>query len=197
MRRTGRLVVAARVTVVGVAVAALLTGCSATNPATIETPYPAGDGTAAELENAATGETVKLRNFLLVTTAVGAPGAVSGAIANEGRDAVQVRLTISDGRDPSTARVLGQTMVDVAGGGLTMVGPGGTRLDIPQVTVGPGRTLVVTAATTGGSTSFPLPVLAAVREYATITPVPVTTVTTAAPAPSETPSESPSATPSS
>jgi hypothetical protein len=170
MRSTRRLVVAGRVAGVGVAVAALLTGCSATNPATIAAPYAASDGTAGELQDAATGETVKLRNFLIVATAKGAAGVVAGAIANDGARPVSVRITVRDDTDPDQPRTLGEATVEVAPGTLALLGPGGTALEVPEVTVAPGQTLVVSAATSAGSTQFPLPVMAAAHEYATLTP---------------------------
>jgi hypothetical protein len=170
MRRTRRLVVTGRVAGLGFAVAALAAGCSATNPATIATPYTASDGTNADLTDAASGETVRLRNFLLVAAAKGATGVVAGAVANDGSAPVSVRITVVDVSDPAQPRSLGQATVEVAPGELAQIGPAGTTLDVPGVPVAPGQTLSVTASTSAGSAQFTLPVLAPVNEYATLTP---------------------------
>jgi len=68
----------------------VLAGCSATNPSPISSPYPAGDGTNAEISDPNTGAVLKLRNFLLVGTDQGKPAQLVGAIANEGTTPVQV-----------------------------------------------------------------------------------------------------------
>jgi hypothetical protein len=167
-RWTPRPVVPGRVAVVGVALATLLTGCSFSNPATVATPYAASDGTHGELTSA--GETVRLRNFLLVTTAAGAEGAVAGAIANDGTQPVTVRLTVLDTSDPTNPQTLGEASVEVAPGQLARVGPAGTPLDLAATPAGPGQTLSIKAATASGSTTFALPVLPPRDEYATITP---------------------------
>ncbi|MFN0284352.1 MAG: hypothetical protein ACKVZ6_20575 [Kineosporiaceae bacterium] len=168
-RRTRRLVVPGRVAVVGVAVAALLTGCSFSNPATVATPYAASDGTHGELKNAATGENVRLRNFLLVTAAQGGAGAVSGAIANNGTRPVTVQLTVLDDTDPAQPQTVGRASVEVAPGELAQIGPAGTPFDLASIPAEPGEKLVIQAATGGGSTKFALPVLPPRDEYATVT----------------------------
>lgn len=178
MRRTRRPAGPRYAAAVSVAAAALLTGCSFTNPATVATPYAASDGTAGEVVNAATGESVKLRNFLLVGTEQGAGGVLAGAIANDGTQPVSVRLTVLDDADPAQPAPIGDVTVQVAPGELALVGPGGEAFDLASVPVAPGAKLLIEAATPGGSTRFPLPVVAAANEYATLTP--------AAPSPSAT-----------
>lgn len=169
-RRTRRPVVPGRVAAGGAALALLLTGCSFTNPATTATPYAASDGTHGELENAATGEKVRLRNFLLVTAEKGAAGAVTGAIANDGTQPVTVRLSVIDDTDPAQPRTVGEASVQVPSGQLTRIGPSGTPFDLAATPVAPGARLVIQAATGSGSTRFALPVLPPRNEYATITP---------------------------
>lgn len=177
MRRTRRYVLG-RAAVVGVAVAALLTGCSFTNPATIATPYPPSDGTAGEIPDAASGGTLNLRNFLLVATAKGEPGTVAGALANDGTSAVTVTLRVLDDTNPDQPTPIGEAKVEVPGGGLVLIGPGGAALDVAAVPVTPGAKLLLEATTGAGSDVLQLPVLAAENEYATVTP-------TAAPSPTD------------
>lgn len=169
MSRTRRLVA---IGAAGVAAAAALAGCSFTNPQTIATPYAASDGTNSELTDPASGETVRLRNFLVVAASKGAPGAVVGAVANDGAKPVTVQLEISApaaGGDAAPTPV-GQTSVTVQPGQLALIGPGGAAFDVPQVPTAPGTVLTIKASTAGGSTTFPLPVQGALNQYATITP---------------------------
>ena len=162
MSRTRRLVAMGAA---GVAAAAVLAGCSFTNPQTIATPYAASDGTNAEVVDPASGETVRLRNFLVVAAAKDAPGAVVGAVANDGSKPVTVQFTVN-----SPTGEVGTGSVTVEPGQLAQVGPAGTALDLATVPSAPGTVLSITATTPGGSATFALPVMPAVREYATLTP---------------------------
>lgn len=178
MKSRSRRLVPALLPTAGVAVVMLLGGCSFTNPATIATPYAASDGTNAQIGTGA--DAVLLRNFLLVTSERDKPGAVVGAITNGGATSVQVTLSVlqpaADGAGQPTP--LGETTVTVAPGEFVKVGPGDTVFNLPSVPTPPGSTLTIQAATaTGGRQSFTLPVLAAVREYASLTPTPTPTPT--------------------
>jgi hypothetical protein len=165
--RTASTTATVRLAAAGVAVAAVLTGCSFTNPATIATPYAPSDGTASTIDDPATGGVVRLRNFLLVTSEAGAAGVVAGAIANDGTEPVTVSLTVQD----ATGAPVGQPVdVEVTPGTLAQVGTGGTALTLPTVPTGPGTNLRIKASTGAGSTTFALPVLAADGPYATLTP---------------------------
>ena len=155
----------------GVAAAAVLAGCSFTNPQTIATPYAASDGTNSEVTDPTSGETVRLRNFLVVAAAKDAPGAVVGAIANDGTKPVTVQFKVSaPPSGGSAAQPLGSGSVTVEPGQLAQVGPAGTALDLASVPTAPGTVLTIEATTPGGTATFPLPVVAAVRQYATLTP---------------------------
>lgn len=169
MSRTRRLVAMGAA---GAAAAAVLAGCSFTNPQTTATPYAASDGTNSELTDPASGETVRLRNFLVVAASKDAPGTVVGAVANDGAEPVTVQFSITapaSGGGAAPTQV-GQASVTVEPGALAQVGPGGTAFDLAQVPTPPGSVLTIQASTAGGSTTFPLPVMGALNQYATITP---------------------------
>lgn len=169
MSRTRRLVALATA---GTAAAVVLSGCSFTNPVTIATPYAASDGTNSQVTDPASGETVNLRNFLVVAAAKDAPGAVLGAVANDGSKPVTVQFTVTApaGEQGAAPTAVGQGSVTVEPGALALVGPGGTAFDLAAVPTAPGTVLSIEARTPGGSTTFTLPVQAAVHQYATLTP---------------------------
>jgi hypothetical protein len=147
-------------------VAVLAAGCSLAAPTPTVTPYPASDGTNAQLVSAG-GATVSFRNFLLVSAAKGKPGVLVGAVTTDSADPVEIRLQVLDasGQNP-----LGQTSFTAKPAALAQVGPGGTvSLQISNVPSGPGTVLRVRAATPAGGTDFNLPVLAPTNAYASIT----------------------------
>jgi len=152
----------------GLCVAGLmLAGCSATNPMTTEREYSASDGVRVTLGD------VRASNLLVISSAKGAPGAVQGALTNDGEQTRTVTLTAGD--DSTTVTVeAGQTVLltsDTSGGA-----PGDGRKDIviPAVSVPPGAVLPVTIATdAAGSEELGVPVLDGSQpEYATLVPTP-------------------------
>ena len=135
---------------VPLAVAALsagLAGCSATNPIQTDRPYAASDGVRVQLGD------VRAENLLAVTTAAGAPGALSGALVNGGGADADVTLTVGDS----------STDVTVPAGGSVYLGTGsgtGLQVPLPTVTAAPGALLDVTLATPdGGTAHVQVPVL--------------------------------------
>ena len=154
----------------------VLGGCSATNPSPISSPYPAADGTNAEIADPNTGAVVKLRNFLLVGTDKGKPAQLVGAIANEGTQPVQVILSI-DGASPASADPAAspaavppalQAIVTAVPGKLTLVGPGGTAVDLSALPAIPGATVTLHAQTSAGGQSLIIPVMKADGQYASL-----------------------------
>lgn len=167
-RRPARLVTIA---VVAVGTTATLSGCGLASPATITTPYPASDGTAGTITDPATNSTIKLENFLIVSSGKGQPGSLVGAVVNGGSADVSVQLIVTD---QSGQTSVGQTSVSAPHGKITQVGPAGTALSLPAVPQPPGAMLTLLARTSsGGSIRFNVPVLPATGVYATLTP-PVT-----------------------
>jgi hypothetical protein len=159
------------------AIALTLAGCAALSPAVTTTPYPAADGVQLDLP----GTSVKLRDFLVVGTAQGAPAEVIGVVINNGSSPIQISLQADLG---STAQPT-QTLVRVEAQSLVRLGPDqAVQMELPQLPVAPGASTTISAATTaGGTASLVVPVLLAQGVYASLTPAP----TTAAPSPTATP----------
>ena len=130
-----------------VAAVLALAGCSATNPIQTDHPYAASDGVQVRLGD------VRAENLLAVTTAAGAPGALSGALVNSGTSDADVTLTVGDT----------STDVTVPAGSSVLIGTGsdtGEKVPLPTVTAAPGALLDVTLATpTAGSVHVQVPVL--------------------------------------
>jgi hypothetical protein len=171
--------VAGRTALVAAALAVGLSGCSALSPSTVTETYPASDGTNTDLP----GSSVALRNFLVIGAEKGAPAELVGAVINDGAAPVDVSLQADPGQ---TAQAATPTVVHVAAHSSVQVGPEQAfTLSIPALSVEPGATTALTAATTGGGrTAITVPVLRPQDEYTDITPAPTTA----------TPSESPSGT---
>ena len=149
-----------RTTVVtsGLAVLAL-SGCSATNPITTAEAYNVVDGVQVDL-----GGDVGIRNLLVLSSGEGEPGVMTGALANQSREDVEVELA-TEGGD--------QVTVDVPAGGTVLLGgEDGEEIEIDSVEVMPGALLTVTASTPqGGSHEIRVPVFdGTLPEYAEYVP---------------------------
>lgn len=147
---------------VALAVAAVLSGCSATNPITTEKPYAASDGVRATLGD------LTAENLLLIAAEADGPAALQGALTNRGEDALTVELSTTGTGE----------RIRVASGETVYLG--GTQgedvvLDTP---VGPGAVTDLTLTTgPGGSETVPVPVLdGTLPEYADLVPEPEPTV---------------------
>ena len=131
----------------GLALSAALTGCSATNVIQTDRTYSPAEGVAVDLGD------VRLVNLLAVTTASGEPGALSGAVTNDGTVPAQVTLTA--GGDSATLDVPAQGTVYFGTGGDT-----GERVELSSVDAAPGAMLDLTVATdTAGGASVQVPVV--------------------------------------
>ena len=168
--------VAVRTTLATAALAVSLVGCSALSPRVITTPYPAADGVQLNLP----GTGAKLRDFLVVGTAMGASAEVIGAVVNDGDSPIQISLQADLGASAQPT----QTLVRVEANGYVRIGPDqAVQMEIPELPVIPGGVMAISAATaSGGTASFEVPVLSPEGDYADLTPPP----TTAAPTPSPT-----------
>jgi hypothetical protein len=142
-----------RRSLVAAAVVVGLAGCSATNPIQTDRPYSASDGVRVELGD------VRLDNLLAVTTKQGAPGALSGAVTNDGGTDATVTLTVGDAA----------TSLDVPAHGAVLFGTGtgsgsgtgtGEAVPLASVDAAPGALLAVSVtAGAAGTTSVQVPVL--------------------------------------
>ena len=82
-RRSATLLTAAAVGAVALA------GCSTTNPTTTLLPYAPADG--VELD----GETIDVRDLLVVSQGGGAPGVVSGSVINSGDEPATLTVAVA------------------------------------------------------------------------------------------------------
>ncbi|MBF0689233.1 MAG: hypothetical protein IR158_15885 [Cellulomonas sp.] len=154
----------ARAAVAGlVAAAALaLTGCSATNPITTSWDYEASDGAGTTVGD------VRVLNMLVVTAEKGAPGVLTGALANGSSDDEDVTLAVGDAEP---------VRVSVGGGGTVLLGvsdapPRYTTQDVPLAAVDTapgGLTRLTVTTSSGGTVEVRIPVLdGALPEYAAV-----------------------------
>jgi hypothetical protein len=154
--RSRRLMLVASLCVAGAALA----GCSATNPMTTEHEYSASDGTRATLGD------VRASNLIVLASAKGAPGLVTGALTNDGDD--QRTVTLTFGEDTSTVNLEGKQTVLLDGTSA----PGHADVRITAVAVPPGGVAPATIATdAAGSEDISVPVLDGSQpEYASLVP---------------------------
>ncbi len=126
---------------------ALAAGCSATNAIQTDRTVATAEGVSVDLGD------VRVVNLLAVATAAGEPGALSGAVTNDGAGPAHVTLTA--GADAAT--------LDVPAGGTVYFGTGGStgeRVPLAAVDAAPGALLDVTLdADTAGGASVRIPVM--------------------------------------
>ena len=129
------------------ALALALAGCSATNPIQTDRGYAASDGVRVQIGD------VRAENLLVVTTAEGAAGALSGALVNAGDDDADVTLTVGD--TSQQVAVPARQSVYLGTGSDT-----GERVPLPTVSAAPGALLDVTLASpAAGTVHVQVPVL--------------------------------------
>ena len=149
----------------------VLAGCGG-SPVGTTTPYNPSDGVSASVG------AVSAHNLLVVGSAVGQPGLVSGVLLNDSAAAITVSL--ASGQSPAVS-------VDVPAGGSVLLGapssapalapvagrPGAAVVQFPSLPQPAGTVLPLRLSTPGGGmTTVQVPVLAAKFEYASITPNP-------------------------
>lgn len=153
---------AQRTAAVAVVVAALgLTGCSATNPIITSMEYNVVDGVQAGIT-----ESLQAQSLLVFTTGEGQVGTMTGALANQGREDVQVTLE-PQGADAVT--------IEVPSRGTVLIGPDRQQtVELDSVAAPPGAHLAVLVSTPeGGSVEVQVPVLdGTLPEYDEIVPEP-------------------------
>lgn len=174
-RRVRRRLVAAA----AVAALPLLSACATFSPATTLVPYDASDGIGLQLGQ------IEAANLLVVGSAKGGDGVLSGALVNKGTDAVTVAISTEGAPTPVTIDVPGQTMVRLtADGTATTAGSVGSAATVlvPSLAAPPGAVVTVQLATrAAGQARVQVPVLPPQHEYATITPPPTTPPATQSP----------------
>jgi hypothetical protein len=144
-----------------------LAGCSAMNPVATATTYAASDGVNGSIEDPAAGVAVQLRNFLVVGTKKGSPGALIGAVVNQGTKDVEVKFTVLDAAGQSP---VGTGSITVKPGELMQIGPAGTPVSLASMPTDAGTVIKLKADTAAGGQMLDLPVLAAEGAYASLAP---------------------------
>ncbi len=154
--RTSARTVAVGPVVVGAVLAAVLSGCSATNPITTEKPYSASDGVRATLGP------VTAENLMLVAAEADGPGALQGALSNRGEAAVAVTVGVGDDAQRFW----------IESGDTVLLGGTGGEDAVFTTPDAPGATTDLTLTTDAdGTETVPVPVLdGTLPEYADLVP---------------------------
>lgn len=180
VRRPRRLGHVVAVTVSGLAVVGLTSGCMVFSPVQTQDPYQPADGVEANIGSLA------VRDLMLVGGSGGS--VVSGSVINEGLAPLTVKMQPQAGDGSVTGgselELGAKQQVDLAGRNLVFGG----------VTAKPGTTTTLRiTATPGGTTIVSVPVLAANRYLTTVTPAPTAGQTNAAPPATPAPEPTPAA----
>jgi hypothetical protein len=168
---------------VGAALAALplLSACATFSPATTMVPYNASDGIGTEIGS------LQAANLLIVGSAKGGEGVLSGALVNKGAESVTVAVATEGAPTPMTIEVPARSMVKLvadSSGGASTAGSASTDATVlvPSLAGGPGTNVTVQLATqAGGQVQVKVPVVAPEHEYATITAPPTAPPATQSP----------------
>lgn len=146
-----------RAVLAAVLAAALLGGCSATNPITTDANYDASDGTSAVIGD------VEVGNLLVLTTAQDAAGTIVGFVTNRSATDAELAVELAGGVEPAT--------VAVPAGSTVLLGPDHTALAVAATPAPPGANAQVTLRSNAGSVTLPVPVLdGTLPEYADLLP---------------------------
>lgn len=156
-----------------------LAGCSERSPIQSVEPYDPVDGVTANMGALA------VRDLLVVSAGKGQAGVVSGALINTGTSDLTVTFTAQgDSTSPGPVTVPAGQLVRLGSG------DGATNVQFTTVSSPPGALLTLRVATPPtGPRVLDVPVLDPSLEYATITPTPAPTASTASPTESATPAQ--------
>ncbi|HET7476927.1 MAG TPA: hypothetical protein VFJ97_13010 [Dermatophilaceae bacterium] len=140
--------------------AMLLAGCQLTSPIQTAQPYEPADGVSVDLG------TVVIRDLLVVASAKGTAGVLSGLIVNKGDAPVTVSIGAADGT-PVTAQVGPRSATRLSGGTGTPAAP------LANVASDPGGMVELNVNTpAGGTDQVTVPVLPPTGYYSTLTAAP-------------------------
>lgn len=140
------------------ATAALLAGCSATNPITTSFDYDPSDGVSQRLGD------VRVGNLLVLTAEEGGPGTFVGFVANGGGQPASVVIAVGGEQSDE---------IEVPAGQTVLIGPEGDQtVEVGAVPAAPGSKIEVTVTTdVSGAATVQVPVLdGTFPEYADLVP---------------------------
>ncbi len=159
----------------------LVTGCTTTSPSQTLVPYQPADGVALDVGS------VQGRDLLLVASAKGATGVLSGSLINTGTNTVTVSFTAASAATTPSSTSAKPTTLSLAPSEQTRI----TSVEIPDVGASPGDLIQIAMTTSDGTGIASVPVLLPTDYYATLTPSPTPTPVETTPTPSETTTTSP------
>jgi hypothetical protein len=158
-----------------VAGALVLSGCQLASPQQTMLPYQPADGIDVTLGS------VKVNDLLVVSSAKGKEGVLSGQIANNGSQPATVTISAPGGGPRLTKRVEANSMTRLSGDA------GVSPLTLPTVPVEPGSLLDLTIGTSNaGTTQVAVPVLPPILYYSTLTPAAPAASPSTSPTPTQT-----------
>lgn len=174
----------ARTLAAGVAVAglALVAGCSTMSPSQTQVPYQPADGVALS------SGSVLARDLLIVASAKGATGVLSGSLINTGTSSITVSFAAAPTADAATAPP--SSSVQLAPREQKLI----TTVEIPAVAAAPGALTALVMTTPDGDAVAQVPVLLPQLYYSSLTPTSTPTASTTAPNTASTSATSPAAT---
>lgn len=143
--------------------AVALSGCQAFSPIQTNVPYQPADGVAVDLGD------VQIRDLLVISSAKGAVGVLSGMVLNKGAEPVTVTFTAGADGGSAQAQIPAADQTRLSGV------EGATPVTLPAIAAAPGAVIKITVSTpAGGAPEVSVPVLLPEGYYATITPAPTT-----------------------
>jgi hypothetical protein len=174
----------------------VLSGCQAMSPIRTDVAFQPADGVAIDLGD------VQIRDLVVIVSAKGEVGTLSGLVVNKGTRPVTITFATGTGDGGGG----GAAQAEVPPGDPTRLSgvEGTTPITIPSIDASPGDMIRMTVSTpTAGASEVSVPVLPPTGYYATITPPPAPTVSLTAepgkiitvPAPTATPTPGQTATP--
>ena len=122
--------------------AVALSGCSTTNPTTTLLRYAPSDGVEMD------GESIAVRNLLVVSHGGGAPGVVAGSVVNSGTESATLTVTVAG--QEATPEVTVEPGQAVRLDGVQADGSAGGRLTVDAVDVAAGQVVEVRVQSGGG-----------------------------------------------
>lgn len=134
------------------AAALLMSGCAVFSPVQTDVNYLPGDGTQLEMPG------LGLRNLVVITDELGAPGVLVGQAVNLGDVPIQVTFAVEGSSTPAAATVPAFAATPIA--------QTPTRVDIDSVPAAPGGMVTMVIATReAGQNLVQVPVLRAEGQY--------------------------------
>jgi hypothetical protein len=157
-----------------------LSGCQAMSPIRTDVPFQPADGVAVDLGD------VHIRDLVVIASAKGEVGTLSGLVVNKGTEPVTITFATgtADGSGPAAQANI------PAGEAARLSGVEGTTpVTLPSIDAAPGDMIRMTVSTpASGASQLSVPVLPPTGYYATIAPAPVPTTS---PTPGQTATSTP------